>query len=304
MGVEEGDFEPEAVVGAGAAEDGAAFVDEGAADGGDGFVVCSGGAEEDGGDGGAVVELQVGVGFDEVGEFLGECAGVVDECGESGAAEGAEGDGHFEYVGASGGAEGAAEEVGVACFGVVVGVEVVGLVVEGVEGGGSGYGEEPGGDGLPAEFVEVEGDGVGAFDAVELVSVGFAEEEGAAVCGVDVEFGAVAVAEVGDFGEGVDESCVGGACGGGDEDGSAAGAESGGVSDGEGFVEGGEVDGSGGCGDGEGWGRPRSQAARGSEWWALAPQMMRRAPCRSRARSSASWLDSVPPVVMRASPVG
>lgn len=64
---------------------------------------------------------------------------------------------------------------------------------------------------MPAEFVEVEGDAVGAVESVEEVAVGGAEEEGAAVGGVDVEFGAVAGAEVGDVVEGVDAAAVGGA---------------------------------------------------------------------------------------------
>src|SRR5690606_26324447 len=102
------------------------------------------------------------------------------------------------------GAQGAAEEVGEAGFGVVVGVEVGGVVVEGGEVVAFGYGEEAGGCGLPAEFVQVEGDAVGAVEAVEEGAVGGAEEEGSAVGGVDVEFGAVGGAEVGDGVEGVD----------------------------------------------------------------------------------------------------
>ena len=62
---------------------------------------------------------------------LGVGADLVDEGAEAGAAEGFEGDGDLEDVGASGGAQGAAEEVGEAGFGVVVGVEVVGVVVRG-----------------------------------------------------------------------------------------------------------------------------------------------------------------------------
>ena len=94
---------------------------------------AAGGAEEDGAEGGAVVELECGVGVDEVGEVVGGGEGAVDEVGESVAAEGLEGDGDLEDVGAAGGAQGAAEEVGEAGFGVVVGVEVVGVVVEGGE---------------------------------------------------------------------------------------------------------------------------------------------------------------------------
>lgn len=165
VGVEEGGFEPEAVVGAGAAEDGVSLGEEGAADGGDGGVVGVGGAEEDGADGGAVVELEVGVLVDEVGEVVGGGDGAVDEVGESVAAECLEGDGDFEGVGAAGGAQGAAEEVGEAGVGVVVGVEVGGVVVEGVEVVVVGDGEDACGCGLPAEFVQVEGDAVGAVEA-------------------------------------------------------------------------------------------------------------------------------------------
>ncbi len=68
--------------------------------------------------------------------------------------------------GRQGGAEGAAEEVGEAGFGVVVGVEVGAWWWRG-EVVVFGYGEEAGGCGLPAEFVEVEGDAVGAVEAVE-----------------------------------------------------------------------------------------------------------------------------------------
>lgn len=107
----------------------------------------------------------------------------------------------------------------------------------------------PHGGGLPAEFVEVEGDAVGAVEAVDLASVGGAEEEGSAVGGVDVEFGAVGGAEVGDVGEGVDLAGVGGACGGGYEEGTV-----GAVEPGEGFVECGEVHDAGGGGDDDGGG--------------------------------------------------
>ncbi len=61
VGVEEGGFEPEVACGVGAAEDGVAAVEEGAADGGDGVVGGAGGAEEDGADGGALVEVEAGV---------------------------------------------------------------------------------------------------------------------------------------------------------------------------------------------------------------------------------------------------
>lgn len=297
MGVEEGGFEPEAVVGVGAAEYGVAAGEEGAADGGDGGVGGVGGAEEDGADGGVVVEVEGGGFVDEVGEVVGGGEGAVDEVGESGAAECLEGDGDFEGVGAAGGAEGAAEEVGEAGFGVVVGVEVGGLVVEWGEVVAVGDGEDACGCGLPAEFVEVEGDAVGAVEAVDLVAVGGAEEEGPAVGGVDVEFRAVGGAEVGDGGEWVDLAGVGGAGGGGDEEGLVAVV-------GEGLVECGEVHDAVGGGDGEGVGRPRSQAARVMLWWALVAQMVCTGPLRSRARRRASWLDSVPPVVMSASGVG
>lgn len=144
VGVEEGGFEPEVAVGAGAAEYGVASGEEGAADGGDGVVVGVGGAEEDGGDGGAVVEVECGVFGDEVGEVVGGGAGAVDEVGESGAAECLEGDGDLECVGAAGGAQRAAEEVGESGLGVVVGVEVGGVVVEGVEVVVVGDGEDAG----------------------------------------------------------------------------------------------------------------------------------------------------------------
>ncbi len=114
---------------------------------------------------GAVVEFEAGVGADEAGELVGVGADLVDEGAESVAAEGFEGDGDLEDVGSAGGAQGAAEEVGEACFGVVVGVEVVGVVGECGEVAGVLDGEEACGDGLPAEFVQVEGDGVGVFEA-------------------------------------------------------------------------------------------------------------------------------------------
>lgn len=131
--------------------------------------------------------------------------------------------------------------------GVVVGVEVVGVVVEGGEVVGVGDGEEAGGDRLPAEFVQVEGDGVGGFQSGESVAVPVAEEEAPAVGGVDVEAGAVGGAAVGDLGERVDEAGVGGAGGGDDEVGAG--------DLGEGFVECGGVEGAGGCGDGDGFGQ-------------------------------------------------
>lgn len=136
MRVEQGGFEPEPAVHAGAAEYGAALGEEGAADVGDALVGCAAGAEEDGAEGGGVVEVEAGVGVKGGCELLGLVADLVDEGAESGAAEGFEGDGDFEDVGASGGAQGAAEEVGQTGFGVVVGVEVVGVVGEGVRSAG------------------------------------------------------------------------------------------------------------------------------------------------------------------------
>lgn len=225
--------------------------------------------------------------------MVGGGEGAVDEVGQSVAAECLEGGGDLEGVGAPGGAQGAAEEVGEACVGVVACVEVGGLVVECVEVVVVGDGEDAGGCGLPAEFVQVEGDAVGAVEAVDEVAVGGAEEEWAAVGGVDVEFGAVGFGEVGDGVEGVDVAGVGGAGGGCDEEGALV--------SGEGGFEGREVHGAGGGGDDEGVGRPRSQVARAMLWWALAAQMVWMGPWRSRARRRASWLASVPPVVTRAS---
>lgn len=143
VGVEEGGFEPAAAVEGGAAEDGAALVEEGAAYGGDGVVGGASGPEEDGADDGVVVELEAGVCGGEVGEFVGVGADLVDEVADAVAPEGLEGDGDLEDVGATGGAQGAAEEVGVACFGVVVGVEVVGPVGEGVRSVGSRTARSP-----------------------------------------------------------------------------------------------------------------------------------------------------------------
>lgn len=177
VGVEEGGFEPAAAVEGGAAEDGAAFVQEGAAYGGDGVVGGFGGPEEDSADGRPVVELEAGVGGYEVGELVGAGADLVDEGADSFSSEGFEGDGDFEDVGAPGGAQGAAEEVGEARFGVVVGVEVVGAVFQCGEVAFVADGEEARGDGLPAEFVQVEGDGVGAVESVEQAAVPVAEEE-------------------------------------------------------------------------------------------------------------------------------
>lgn len=71
----------------GAAEDGAALVEEGAAQGGELVVGGVGGPEEDGADGGRGVEFEAGVGVEALGEVLGELAGAVDEVGEAVAAE-------------------------------------------------------------------------------------------------------------------------------------------------------------------------------------------------------------------------
>lgn len=106
---------------------------------------------------------------------------------------------------------------------------------EGGQLGRVGDGEESGCDGLPAEFVQVEGDGLGAFQAGELVAVAVAEQEGAAVGGVHVEFGVVGGAQLGDGGQRVDGAGVGGTGGGDDQEGL--------VVAGEGGVECGEVDG-------------------------------------------------------------
>lgn len=193
--------------------------------------------------------------LDECGEFAGTVADVIDECAESGAAEGFEGDGDFEGVGAAGGAQGAAEQVGEAGFGVVVGVEVVGVVVQGCEVAGVLDGEDSGGDRLPAEFVQVEGDGVGGCQSGELGAVALAEQEGAAVRRVDVESCAVGSAECGDVGEGVDESGVGGARGGCYED--RAGEC------GEGLIEGGGIEGAGGRGYDDGGGQAEQPGGAG-----------------------------------------
>lgn len=71
----------------GAAEDGAAFVQEGAAQGGELVVVGVGGPEEDGADGGGRVEFEARVGVEERGELPGEFAGAVDEADEAVAAQ-------------------------------------------------------------------------------------------------------------------------------------------------------------------------------------------------------------------------
>lgn len=115
------------------------------------------------------MQFEVGVRVDEGGELPGVAADLVDERAEAVASEGFEGDGEFEDVGAAGGAQGAAEEVGQSGFGVVVGVEVVGALSQGGEVVGVANGEEACGDGLPAEFVQVEGDGVGGVEAGEPV---------------------------------------------------------------------------------------------------------------------------------------
>lgn len=184
------------------------------------------------------MEFEAGVVVDELRELACLFADLVDQSAESCASEGFQGDGDLEHVGAAGGAQGAAEEVGEAGLGVVVGVEVVGALVEGGEVVLVAYGEESCGYGLPAEFVQVEGDGVGGVDAGELVSVPGAEEETAAICRVDVQAGAVSCAQVRDLGQRVDLSGVCGACGGSDEEGALEGAEGGlqvcGVEGGEG----------------------------------------------------------------------
>ncbi len=257
VGVEQGGLEPEAAVRLGAAEDRAALGEERAADRGDGPVGRALGPEEDGGEGGAAAQVEAGGLLHQVGEVLGPVHAGVDEGAEPGAAEGAEGDGDLEDVGAAGGPEGAAEEVGETGLGVVVGVEVVGGVAEDGEVGGVAYGEESGGGRLPAEFVQVDGDGTGPVEAVEEPAVGRAEEDGASVGGVDVEFGAVGRGDVGELRERVDEALVGGSGGGDDEDGAGEG--------GQGRVEGRRVDRAAGGGTTTGSGRPRSQAARWKE---------------------------------------
>ncbi|GAA3068511.1 hypothetical protein GCM10020000_61160 [Streptomyces olivoverticillatus] len=50
------------------------------------------------------MEFEGGAGVDEVGEVVGGGADAFDEVGDAAAAEGAEGDGDFEDVGAAGGA--------------------------------------------------------------------------------------------------------------------------------------------------------------------------------------------------------
>ncbi|CAO0825061.1 hypothetical protein SMICM17S_03421 [Streptomyces microflavus] len=174
VGVEEGGLEPEAAFGVGAAEDGVAAVEEGAAEGGDGVVVGAGGAEEDGGDGGAVVEVEGGGFGDEVGEVVGGGEGAVDEVGEAWCGRGrCRVTADLEGVGAAGGAQGAAEEVGQAGFGVVVGVEVVGACgARAVRSAASRTARRPAATGCQPSLVQVEGDGVGAVEAGEEGAVG------------------------------------------------------------------------------------------------------------------------------------
>ncbi len=92
----------------------------------------------------------------------------------------------------------------------------------------------------------------------EAVAVTVAEDEASAVGRVDVETGAVGRAQAGDLGQRVDESGVGGARGGGDQDG-AAGAGQGG----EGLVEGGGVEGAGGGRDDDGVGQAEQPGGAG-----------------------------------------
>ncbi len=129
------------------------------------------------------------------------------------------------------------------------------MVVERGEVVGVLDGEEAGGDGLPAEFVEVEGDGVGRFQAGEFRPVPVAEEQSSAVGGVDVQAGAVGGAAAGDLGERVDGAGVGGAGGGDDEVGAG--------DPGEGFVQGGGVEGAGRCGNGDGVGQAEEPGGAG-----------------------------------------
>lgn len=126
---------------------------------------------------------------------------------------------------------------------------------EGGQQGGVGDGEEACGDGLPAEFVQVDGEGVGAAEACDAGAVAGAEGEEASVRGVDVEVGAVLLAQVGDGFERVDEAGVGGAGGGGDEDGAGGG--------GEGFGEAGGVEGAGGGGETGGGGQAEEPGGAG-----------------------------------------
>lgn len=194
------------------------------------------------------MEFEAGVLVDEGGELAGAVADLLDQPAEAAAAEGLEGDGDLEGVGPAAGVQGAAEQIGQARFGVVAGVEVVGAVVEHGEIGRVTDGEETGGDGLPAEFVQVEGDAVGGVQAGQQIAVAVAEEQATAVGGVHVEPCAVRRAHGRDLGEGVDHPGVGGAGGGGDE--VRAGQR------GEGLVEGGGVEGTGRGGHHDGLGQP------------------------------------------------
>lgn len=108
---------------------------------------------------------------------------------------------------------------------------------------------------MPAEFVEVEGDGGGAVEPGELCAAGGAEQEPGAVGRVDVEAGTVVFADVGDLREGVDEARVGRSGGGGDEFGSGQ--------VGEGFVERRGVEGAGGRGHGDGVGQAEEPGSAG-----------------------------------------
>ncbi|GAA3068508.1 hypothetical protein GCM10020000_61150 [Streptomyces olivoverticillatus] len=168
----------------------------------------------------------------------------------------------------------------------------------------SGRARRLSGDGLPAEFVEVEGDGGGAVEAGEGGFEGVAEEEWSAVGGVDME-GVWWVSQrsaICGRGSMLPVSVV--LSGGDDEGGGVAWRRVRAV-----WRSAGSRVPVGGWGWRGGAGRPRSQAERWMLWWALAPQMIWRGVwvvvrAASRARRRASWLDSVPPVVTRASAVG
>src|SRR5690606_8177898 len=129
------------------------------------------------------------------------------------------------------------------------------VVPQGPEVLGVADGQQAGRDGLPAEFVQVEGDGVGGVQSGERGPVAVAEEQRPAVGGVDVEAGAVGGAAGGDLGQRVDQAGVGGAGGGGDQVGARH--------VGQGVVEGGGVEGAGGSGDLDGVGQAEEPGGTG-----------------------------------------
>nr|BFF16837.1 hypothetical protein GCM10025730_03580 [Promicromonospora thailandica] len=232
VGVEQGELEAGPAVDDGLGDQGAAGVEQHAAHLGHEGVGALGVeavglvAEQHGGQVGGADDAEVAVGGEVGVDGGGQVADGVDERTDAVRAEGPQRDPELEGVEPAGGLQGLVDlvEVGVGLAVLLPRVEVVGVPGDGRQVGTLAHDQRAGGHGLEERLVEVDGDAAGSLDAGQQVAARGADQEAAAVGGVDVQPRADGVAQVGHGAERVDAAAVGGAGGRDDGDHDVAGA--------------------------------------------------------------------------------